>query len=99
MSQSFHPLQQTQVICVRIKNHILSLEQSPSIQPILQQKPEEHLLLHLAAEPPYPLKGRVHIFVPNEMIICFAYRIGDISLDVRPLILLIIPWQALKHYI
>jgi hypothetical protein len=34
MSQSFHPLQQTQFTCVGIKHHILSLEQSPSVQPI-----------------------------------------------------------------
>jgi hypothetical protein len=73
MPQCFYPLQQAQITCVRIKGHIPSLDHPPSIKPILEEKPEEHLLLHLAVGSPYLLKGRMHIFMPNEMIICFTY--------------------------
>lgn len=45
--------------------HVITLQNIPCVDPVLKQKPEEDLMIHLTFGFPNPFEGQVNTFVAN----------------------------------
>jgi hypothetical protein len=66
--------------------HVLSLQDVSGWDPILEREPKKDFVLHLTFGPPNPMKGWVHLSMPNKSFVSFSGRESRIAPNIGPLI-------------